>query len=250
MRSLIGLVLVAAVMPVAGAFGDMVTYTVDPARSSLTISGTWGSLPIQPDIAATPPDPNGLAASFVGTITANRNLPGSLQIETASIAAQNGGALFAPFMSPANYGFNTGQNEFGAIRGFSFALSSPVITSATFDAAILTAVVSSGQLDFAILTAKSPSLPSPPVFDETDGYVAMLASLPLESGNATLGDAGGIETLTIPIETSLTLQVGGEPLVVHFSGTIVASDAVPEPATLSLFALVLVQSLIRRRQRH
>jgi hypothetical protein len=66
---------------------------------------------------------------------------------------------------------------------------------------------------------------------------------------------GDVETLTIPIDTTVDVQVGGLgisgeplPLDIELSGNIVATVAVPEPDSLGLLAVSAIMLLRRLRR--
>ena len=140
-RNLFGLALVAAVMPVAGAWGENVTFTVDPARSALTLSGTGYGLTILAQGS------DSLITSYTGMIICDREVaPYNLQITSGTINATGSGywgpypqplQLFDISPAPGNYGFTmtTIQNDpagdivteyLGAIRDFSLSITSPL----------------------------------------------------------------------------------------------------------------------------
>jgi hypothetical protein len=137
-QGLLAIALFAALFPL-NALAENITYTVDPARSSLTISGTFAGHVLQPEPAA----PDSLTTSYTGTISANRDLlADTLQVNGANIAAQSNGT-FSPIGTsygigssypPADYAFITGAGfsppatgSTGALLGVSFSLASPLI---------------------------------------------------------------------------------------------------------------------------
>ena len=118
----------------------------DPARSSLTISGTYAGVPFEGQVGFA----DSLTASYGGTISAERDFVGnSLQITGGNITAQEGGE-YAPFGLAANYGIDTANlnSLFNAIRNFDFSMSSPVITGpSSFDGSQVAAKITSGLFD-------------------------------------------------------------------------------------------------------
>ena len=219
--------------------GENLILAIDPARSSLTVSGSYGNLSFIPQggtavDGVTPPF--SLSAIYSGIISASRQTGlDTLQITGGSIVA--GGDLPwypapAP-VSPANYGFEVTSDGFdgfyGAIRLFQFSIYGPSITSpATFDAALLSGSIISGRLDVSNVSVGSYPLSS---------------NLVLASNTCSLTNSGGIETLSIPIGTDFSVLVDGQPLALHLTGVIVAST--PEPSSLTLI-LVPMLMLYRR----
>jgi hypothetical protein len=250
----------------AVSFAGQVIFEVDPARSSLTASGTFNGAALGPQFTLVGGG-GSLVTSYGGIITtdlgANAN---SLQITGANIAAQDikSAIIHPPLLintKSANYGFfqnysNLPPGEsfaeyFGAIRGFSFSLGSPVINApASFDASLLTGSVVTGELDSLYATSEfvtpvDVAYPNP-----------IFGILQIATGNAQLADIGGVETLTIPFRTDLTIEVSGIgipgeplPLDLQLSGDIVATAAAP-PAFLTgalMMAVFFGWSVVRSR---
>ena len=268
MRNLIGLALVAAVMPVAGAWGENVTYTVDPGRSTLTISGTFGGNDLQPQEGYA----GSLTTSYTGTITATRDLVAdTFTITGGTISAENNGSYGPPYSSgdsiivaggsyvspypAANYGFFTPtpvgettlpvSSEFdGAVRNFSFLLSSTTITSpSSFDAAQISAAISSGEFAFAFWEFPTAGLNL--ASTESDFLTPISGNPAFSSAPGSLSHAGATETLMIPINTDITVDMNGSPFVMHLTGIIVA--ATPEPSAIALITPLIL--LLYRRNR-
>jgi len=259
-----------------------ITYTVDPTQSVLTASGTvFGSAPFSQQyvgIVDTLDFYPTLSASYSGTITANRNIQANtLQITGGNINAVDNGpyesnysiATLDSYGFTQAYGSTSGSGSLsggfsisyqGDLHSFSLSLSSPVITSASnFNASQLSATIMSGTLDsFAIIEAGNPLVGGMYFYDPAS-YVA--GNLAFASSNTSLIDNAGIETLTIPVNTSFTVEVAGiasaltddpldDPLSVQIdlSGNIVATGIVPEPVCIGL-VLGFAALLMRRRTR-
>jgi hypothetical protein len=268
--SVIGLFLCAD--PAASA--ATVTYTLDPSRSVLTVSGAYAGQVVQ-TMKYVSADTNavlatGLSTSYAGTITANRDTnANTLQITGGNIAAQFNGfisystgdpdapllnnyvffidpfgpppsALEAyPAWGPSSYQF------WAAIGNFSFSpVSSTISDPADFDASQISATVSSGQFEGAIVTINP--LPSG-MGDTSSAFSAVIPqNLTFASGGASLEDADGVETLSVSVSTDLAIPVNGQTLNLSFSGDIIASALVPEPSSL---ALVVTSALLLQRRR-
>ncbi len=214
---------VAGLLVASTALGAQVTYMVDPARSSLVVSNAGGLLLL--DVYSIQSSPDGLVSAYGGVITGNRDaVLDTLQLTGGSVLAET------TFFVPAGYGPAAPDAAFGTIGSFAFSISSPSITSpVSFDAGQLAAMITSGEFDYGAVTHTSPIV--------VDSFSEPLAggNLVLGPGLASLVDVGGIETLTVPVETDLDLEADGASFVVHLQGTIVATAAVPEPSSLALF---------------
>ena len=239
----------------------LITYTVDPAQSEFTVSGSLNGLTIASQPVSTifgQPPPSTLIAGYSGTLTADRDLSANtLQIISGTLSALNNRILpYTPATSyltaaPGNYGIQAEQTsppagDFAAIRSFSVFVSSGLISwPSSFNATLLTASVLSGEFDYSNL---SSTLSNPGVFTETDGAASITGDLPLASASAALVDSAGVETLTIPIGTDLDFDAGGLPVELHLSGTIVATATVPEPDALVFAAVPILLSRRNRRE--
>ena len=226
------------------ALGDLITYTVDPARSFLTLSGTANGIPIQPE----PLISGSLATPYAGTVSADRDfVTDTAQIMSASIAAQNIGATLRADGSPANYGFiapttdASGLGYWGAILNLDFSFASGLIGSlSSFDPSALS-VTSTGEMEYGNYAVMPHFL--------SGASISLPAVLVLQPGSASFSQSAGVDTLTLPIESDFTLELNGlgstYPFDGHLTGTIVATTAVPEPASLALLGIPLL--FMRRR---
>ena len=244
--------LTASVLMMSGlsvTHADMIVYTLDPTRSLLSLTATWDSQPVAADLVAAPPVSDSLVTQYSGSLTANRDFSAdTLQITASSVVAQDNNGLFAPMSLPANYGFNQqiNQSAFGAIRNLSFSLvSTPIATPTSFQADQIAAMITSGQIDYELLTQSSDN---PPAFTEIEGTVPMNGSLDIGVGAAGLSDVAGVETLVLPVDAQLATMVNSQPLKLHFSGEIVATANLPEPAGVSVL-IAAAPILLRRRRR-
>lgn len=238
------------------ARADVITFTVDPTQSSLSISGTFNGLPLYPQSGVANP----LTTAYSGTITAEHNFAeNSLQITGSNIIGNANGSSSPINISPvalSNYGFSSpfivlpGRPEgppqmVGALLAFSFSLTSPAITSpSSFDASQIAGTIESGKFEYELFLYNQGLVTT---FYSTDGSGAAAGGLSFAAENGSLVDTGGIETLTIPISTEYTIEASGQPLVVDLSGTIVATAPVPEPSSLALLGLSTISLTARRR---
>lgn len=220
-----------------------ITYTVDPARSRLTLSGTWGSQ-IMAQINGIPPGTDTLTTSYNGTMTVDRDATlGTLRISGGSVAALDGG-YYAPSGGTANYGVKPFLSRAdGAFRRLAFSLSSSLITApSSFDASKVAATLISGQFDYATYSDTTPIVVN-------EFSMPLTGVLSLAPGSASLTDIGSTETLVIPVEADLLFLANDQPFVGHFSGSWVATASVPEPASVVGLAAALSAILLRRRGR-
>ena len=252
----------------AAARGATITYIVDPTQSVLTISGTFEGTAIQQQqqlsqFGVPPPPPsNSLITAYMGSITANRDISAdTVQFTGGNITAENSGTYEGPFTAPppAQYGFlgfDASSLQGGAIdsavssaiRNFSFSPTSPVVVSASsFDVSQISASITAGEVDFLFGleingTARGDESSTP-----------ITGTLAFASNSASLIDASGIEILTLPIDTDLTVAITAlpyldeAPLDVHLSGSIVATALVPEPGSIAIIGGVV--TLLARRRR-
>ncbi len=232
------------------ASADILTYTVDPTRSSLTVSGTYSGAPL----SAQPGIPDSLAADYAGTITADRDFTAdTFQMTSATISAQdNNSTALLSIVGSGNYGFSTPSGAdvesadfWGILFDFSFSVSSPTISPASgFQMSLLSATISSGQINYTGSSGGTGATRRGGGGDAS--FLQLSDDLSPGSGLGSLTDAGNVETLMLPIEMDYTTDIGTTPLDLHFSGNIVATASVPEPTSLSIGGALSILLLIRR----
>jgi hypothetical protein len=163
--------------PANRASAAEIIFSVDPSQSVLTASGTFNGAPIGPQVldfiseGLTSPGiflTSSMITSYAGTIVANCDAKtNTIQIIGGNVSALNtldtgsvipaleppvDGSLDGPFT--ADYAFYQSSNElpsgtyYGAMRNFSFSLSSPIIASPnSFSTSQLSAAIVSGEVD-------------------------------------------------------------------------------------------------------
>ena len=214
-------------MTTAGAVE--VAFTVDPARSSIALSGL---IPFPPAGSFTlhQQGPGSLNASYAGTIIAGLS-PDRIEFSGGSTVRANNSGIWRPATGggagsdPANYGgeitppLTTG---YAAGRNICVDLSSPPIPLAkgSFDASLL---VVSFQTNNA----------SPPSFDfrvsslipalNTNGTVPLIGSATNGASSAYLTNDAGALTLILPVNTTNSTTIGGNPATLVLRGQIVAT---------------------------
>lgn len=222
-----------SLMALAGiSRGALVTYTIDPARSSLTMAAAYSTFDITAQTAGS------LIDSYNGSITGDL-VGGTLTFSGGStiIALLNpvAGAGFAPL--PGTGGIDNYGGEIQAIgatlsfRSINFDLLSGDVVSGTPSTAPLE--FTSGHADYFA----PPLVPPNGTVDFIGETAANTSAL-----NATLLSDGSVETLTIPV----TVFYPGD-LSATFTGQIVAVRNIPEPTSLMLAAMGLAVGLRRRR---
>ncbi len=207
-----------------------VSYTINPALSSLTVSGSFQGLPFSQQAAGSMID------QYSGTIVGD--LTGSTLTFSAGssiTALENPAPAFVPAGGGVvdNYGvLVTLAGAQGAFRDIGMDLSGSVTAGSAPVTSTLT--FTGGVLDY-FAPPLNPQNGSVPL---TGGVASNVAG-----GLVTITQAAGIETLTIPVNITYDIAGGSSQT---FQGTLVATRPVPEPS-LSLLALAGL-SLIRRRR--
>ena len=239
---------VGAAVPVAR--GELVNYTIDPAQSSLTITGNLtGNFASAQSAGST-------TTSYGGTIVANRT---AMHIEFPGGSAMNANNLASnqqprndgtPGSQPANYG-RTAPGPFGsttleALRGFSLdvfddtsGLGIPINGLGEFNSQSLQLEFNSGESDASFGTQFNADI------DLTGKGTANGASMA-----STVTTVGSSETLTLRWSTgpiSYTVA-GSNDSTIACGGTIVATSIIPEPAGLGVMGAMGLIALTRRRR--
>lgn len=259
---------VAALTLCSPAWGTRVNYTVDPAQSSLAMSGSWNGLRLWGKPA------DSLITSYQGQIKAELTND-TIELVSVTLDAEPGGS-FRPRAwggcgrQQADYaGFHC-LGLFGdvnvAFRNVTLDLSGPTLalTNGRFDASQLTATATSGSMDYAgaglvWLATGRGRVP----LQGTD-----VANEVSTAGTVTVN--GSVETITIPVNSTFMAKIDSwlpsrcEWFEITLTGSIVATRTVssgdsghvippdikpepqvPEPATLSLLVLGLGLALRR-----
>lgn len=219
-------------------------FVIDSSSSSLSLSGSVAGFALQQQGAGS------LSTTYSGTIDADFDLS-SIQfnsaIATAAISGNwqplPGGGSGA---APANYGGQASLGglgtAFGAGRNFVFDITSGVIplSGASFDTSQLTISPTTGALDY-----------SSPFGGGSTNLSGLFGMNQVTMGNISV--AGGIATLTIPVQITQTLTlVSSGDTTITLAGNIVATAVVPEASPFQLIALggfLLVGGLWFKRRR-
>ena len=213
--------------------------TLDTSQSSVTLNGTFNSLPLGPQGAGS------TTASYSGSINVDVNnllAPSSIQhLGSSAVAAitgpwrpEAGGGPAAgnPGMAQdANYGLQLNAGALGtayaAVRNLHFNVTSgPVaVVGGAFPSTQSLNVVS-GLFAFNL----PPALATPPGQDDLSGNVLTNAS----ATPSTYSVVGSTATLRIPINI-----VDQDDVTIVYSGQLVATARIPEPSSLVLIGLAL-----------
>jgi len=217
------------------------TFTINPALSNLTLSGSIAGTAFGQQGAGS------LVTNYTGTI--DSSFTGSTITFNSAAASANISGVWQPLpggttgSAPADYGVTAspfGILVLGAIRNLEFSLSSagPItLTGNSFDATQISFLILSGDLDY------NSSVGS--------GTFSLIGSSGANAASAgSLSIVAGVATLSIPVSYTQTSTVGGLPVIAAFNGTLVATAIVPESSTANLLivgALLLVGWQVRRR---
>jgi len=216
------------------AHAGPVTFTIDSAATSLTITGNALSGLIT--LIAQSPGSN--TDHLTGTVSATEGV-GTIQITGATgngvlqaLPQQplSGGALGS---APADMGLGLGGIGAGvaAVRGLVAGATSPVLTvvGGSFPANTSTIAITTGLLDLNITS---------PLTTATQANIGGNSALN-GAPTGTLVTGGGIETLTLPVAETVTFNLNGIAGNVFLSGQIVATRSIPEPGSVVLLGIAL-----------
>ncbi|MGA7801624.1 MAG: hypothetical protein WCC36_12520 [Gammaproteobacteria bacterium] len=232
-----------------GVSASLVTFTLDPSRSSLTLEPTSTR-----SFAAAAIDGQGgagLRTSYSGTLSADVTA-GHITLLGASLTAADSGN-WSPGTGPANYGFNvavSGLSAQVALRDLKATGSSGAmaLSGGAFDATgvqwALTDGTASGDMQYSGATGSGMATPTA----DLTGLNAFNGA-----GGGTLAPDG---TLTLPVDWALGTLLNGVPVIASLQGSLVATSsvatsAVPVPGAMLLMAtgLIGLGATVGRRRR-
>jgi hypothetical protein len=223
-----------------------VSYTIDSSQSSLSVGGllAGGSVSAQTS--------GSNVTSYSGTILADRGastiqfLTGSSLDAALQSTNQQPRTDSTPGSQPADYGRTATGQTFGetileALRDFNFGLESdnPIaVIGTTFNGSDVGMVVNAGASQWL-----DGTIPGEKDF-------STLFSFNTSGTPPTLTNDGTTETRTLPLSATYlySVQSTGDSSLA-FTGTIVATRGVPEPATAGIIAFTAFAMSSRRRAR-
>jgi hypothetical protein len=227
------------------ACGDVLLFTIDSSKSSLTLGvETLDGTPIT--TAQTPGSDTTIASGTAKidvtptTIQLLTTADTQFALQPAAQSPLPGGAAGS---APAQFGLTLSvpgvASGVVAARDYVGDATSPVValSGTSFDASQVTLDLPTGNTDYNLTV-----LGNPVVGSFTDNNPALNT---LTGGTFTA--SGGVYTLTLPLLVKGPATVGGVTLNAVYSGLIVATAMVPEPGTLALAALGAVLLLGRSR---
>jgi hypothetical protein len=200
----------SVVVGLHSARAQTATFQIDPAASSLTVSGTALGAPIQPQ------DPGSLTTTYRGPLFVQLT-PDTIHLPGGSAVAANNNGSWQPLpggmpgSAPANYGGRVVilfTNSFAAVRDAvfdgttpaPFALEGSGNTRAFSSGIDFTAT--SGQIDYNSPLAGSGS--NPIAGSTATNQAGTAASLHVSAGSAGFASAA----LTLPVSFSITTELG------------------------------------------
>ncbi len=248
-QSLFALAAAAAslVVGVTAVEGAPVTYTLVPSQSTLNLSGFYSGSSFGSQTAGS------LSTTYSGTIAADRTASGITFTGGSAVDAADKATRQAPGREGdagdtdfANYGITFGGNfssYVGAARDFILDLNSaslPVSGGGTFAANTIDYTADSGVLQTELNGGGN--------FD-SESFVGNVGNNQASS-NGTVTTAGGVETLTLPVNTFFLFSGFGDfDSSFRLSGTLVATRNVVVPEPVGLSALAAAGLLLARRRR-
>jgi hypothetical protein len=237
------------------AFGKQLTFTIDSTKSSLTLS--LDSKPGVPITSAQFPGSDRTSLSGTQNVDITGNILTFISTANAQFGLQSspvspavGGTY--PGSAPGQYGLlasipgliggpGPGGSGLIAVRGFIGDIRSGAIAlnGSSFRADQVSLVLAGGQADANLTFPSGPFIGTDPLsgFDVNQ----------LSGGTLTL--SGNVYTLTLPIFASSSLTVGPATVLETYSGQVVATAVIPEPATWILAAVGCAALIAQRRFR-
>ncbi len=225
------------------------TFIVDSNLSSLTLGANLSGTEV-----LFPQSPGSLTTALGGTLDIDFTPGSSVQFlggGTATFALQpidpQPGINGVPGTAPGNYGGSV--NAFGGLasgpaagRDLIAEGSSGVIPVAgvAFDASQVTLGLTQGFLDFDLVVLGNPTVGRADISGNSAANQAI-------AGTAT--QVGLLQTITIPVNVGIPIDLNGIIITGTLDGIIVATFVVPEPSSLVMLSISLVGLVAIGRRR-
>ncbi|MEM9657499.1 MAG: PEP-CTERM sorting domain-containing protein [Planctomycetota bacterium] len=235
----------AAVLLAAGP-AHAIELTIDPSQSTMTLDSTSFSPFMLPGTTKPDGDATSLSGSLSAQITSD-----SFQLLDGSVLVADDHGAFLPGVpsdmgtpAPASFAFSYPS---AAVTGVDLEVAIRHMTLSMIDAAprsLTGGVLGAGVPDFAVLSGEGHlNVGNPPV---TPLPVYTVTTLSSEVGSYSL--SGDLLSVMIPFEVDVSVG-GASPSTTIYSGQIVASGTVPEPAASCLAAIALAAAGFLRWRR-
>lgn len=224
------LALLAAIASLASLRAEPLTFTLDPARSSITLSGSASGADLQAQA------PGSLTTTFEGTVVldvgvAEVRFPGGSRVVPQELNSWQPGLAGVDGSAPASYG---GKAQIGS--GFFGVTAVAATRRLSFELLSLPLPFANGSfnaegLQFQFIETNNPALDyrTSGLVNRRDSQILSGLATNKLAGASTLVTVGTVQTLTIPVDASypFTLLLPDDS-VLRLAGQIVATRTVPD----------------------
>lgn len=231
-----------ALLGLSGAVhGGIVSYTVDPSQSTLTLSGAVRYYFNGSNFGFVPQSGGAMVASFGGTIT------GDL---TNSVLTVSGGSAITALANPAGPFLPAGPGTVDAYGMLTFGSGGSSAANRIYDAQLdlTSGTLTDGSAFTGTVAYAGSSGGIFPFFNSEPQPLAGVSAGSAAAGLVSLTTSGFVETLTVPIDSNLILFGNGTGVEMRLTGSIVATRTVPAPGAAAVVGLAAVGALGRRRR--
>lgn len=237
--------LLVAVLFVAGsgpALGEPVVFTLDPTRSVITLSGAALGNPFAPQADGS------LTTSFGGTVNA--------EVTASSIAFSGGSRIDAATSGdwePLPGGAaGRAPADYGAQVSVLFGVARAALRNLVLDATSAVLPLSDGRFDSSGVAFGFPEGSSAALDFNVSGLLGTSGSQPLEgfatnkvSSGATLVTAGGVRTLTLPVEAEYFFALlSPQDVNVTLTGQLVATAGAAAPWVFDARSIRVIDGMV------
>jgi len=237
--AVLGVLVTVGLAPVAPA--EIVSFTVDPTRSTLALSGAVRYYFNGSVFGYVPQSEGSMSASYAGSIAADLN---------GDALTFSGGSMIVAQANPAGPFQPAGPGSVDVYGMQTFANGGAQAFNRMYDLEIdfTSGVVSNGMPFTGNVSYTGASGGIFPFFDPAPRSLAGVTAANAPNAPVTLESDGTTQTLTVPVNTTLILFGNGTGVETQLTGSIVATRTIPAPgAGVLLFASGML--LGRRRSR-